>query len=218
MFTRRRFQKRFHLFRVERVFRAKRSKRRKVKTLLEYSHSRFHKFRLFYTTLGYRQFQSIFKGFLSFKKNSLSSILAMLELRLEFFLYRVNFAPSKYFAKQLLKHRGVFVNGISVCNKNHTLSVSDVVFFSDDKFYLVYNTLLSRLRSVNNRSYLSEGSFGGSSKTPVIFSHPDYCEIDFSLLSATIIRLPRPCDVFVPNNIELDALNVNMHHIYNSYL
>lgn len=56
------------------------------------------------------------------------------------------------------------------------------------------------------------------STLPFLFTQPDYVEVDYALLSATILRFPRVQELFVPNHIELDLQNRNLYHIYNSYL
>ena len=42
--------------------------------------------------------------------------------------------------------------------------------------------------------------------------------MDYCLLNAIIFKKPKITDVFVPNYLELDPLNRNLAHIYNSYL
>lgn len=56
------------------------------------------------------------------------------------------------------------------------------------------------------------------STSPLLFTQPDYVEVDYALLSANILRFPRLQELFVPNHIELDLQNRNLYHIYNSYL
>jgi len=215
LFKKRKFKKRFHIFRLERIFKQKKQKRKKVKTFLEYSHSRFHKFRLYYTTLGYRQFQNIFSKLQHFKKNASQLTLCLLELRLEYFLYRINFAPSKYFAKQMLSHGAFLVNGVPVFNKNFQLRVGDTLTVSESKFNLIFGVLYNRLNNMKRYPHKLSKS---DCLLPIIFNTPDYCEADYSLLSVSILRNPHPFEVFVPEYIELDTNNRNLHHIYNSYL
>ena len=63
----------------------------------------------------------------------------LLEGRLEFFLFRINFAPSVYFARQLIKSKGILVNGKEVLSRNYILKPLDIVSVSDKQFSVVYN-------------------------------------------------------------------------------
>lgn len=134
LFRKKKFKRRFHIFRLEKGFKQKNVKRKKVKTFLDYSHLRFHKFRLHYTTLGYKQFQQLFSYLQHFKKNIVGNVIATLELRLEYFLYRINFAPSKYFSRQYIKHGSFLVNNRIIYNRNYILKEHDVVSVDYNKF------------------------------------------------------------------------------------
>lgn len=134
MFRKKRFKRRFHIFRLEKGFKQKNTKRKKIKTFLDYSHLRFHKFRLHYTTLGYKQFQHLFDQLQHFKKNVLGNVISTLELRLEYFLYRINFAPSKYFSRQYIKHGGFLVNQRLTYNRNYILKNHDCISINYQKF------------------------------------------------------------------------------------
>lgn len=190
MFRKKAFFKRFFTFRLERIRKRKHFKRRRKTSFLSYSHERFHKLRLFYTTLGYRQFQNLFKRLQYFKKNAASLIASVLELRLEFFLYRVNFAPSKYFAKQFLAHNTFTVNNKVISNKNYLLSVGDVVGVVSSRFALIFNLLLSRFYSMKRLQYSLKKTNPTNMSLPVIFLNPGFSEVDYSLLRATIYRNP----------------------------
>jgi ribosomal protein S4 len=212
------YRRRRRFFRLRRKHsrRAVQNRRRKVENFLKYSHKRFHKFRLFYTTLSYKQFQVLFNKFQFFKKNAAGWLICILELRLEFFLYRINFAPSKYFAKQLILHQGVLINGRIVKNKNYQVKKKDILNISARHFQLVFNSLLNRI--IFSRFSSLRRKEGLGSKLPLIFSNPDYLEVDYCLLMVSIIRLPFNWEIFVPRAVELDIKNKNLGYIYNSYL
>lgn len=212
------FYKRFYTFRIERGFIKKKFKngqKKKRSNFLTYSHERFHKFRLFYTTLGYRQFQQLFLGLKHFKKYTSSVITTILEFRSEFFLYRMNFAPSKYFAKQMISRGSFSANGVVFTNKNFRFKLGDTVRVTNSSFNLVFSTILSRLQNIQG---LATKTSNLTPCVPLFFSTPSYVEVDYSLLAITIFKKTTISDVFVPNYIELDPLNRNLTHIYNSYL
>lgn len=208
--------KRFFTFRIERIKKRKNYVKRKTTSFLAYSHERFHKFRLFYTTLGYKQFQNLFNNIQYFKKKAASLIASILELRLEFFLYRINFAPSKYFAKQFLSHNTFTVNNHVIKNKNYLLRVGDSVGVVAPRFHLIFNVLLSRF--YNMKHFYKEIGSTNNFSVPVVFMNPAYTEVDYALLNAIIYRQPVSTDVFVPLYVELDPYNRSLPHIYNSYL
>lgn len=184
-----------------------------IQKVIDYSHERFHKFRLYYSTLGYRQFQQLFLKLRYYHKNSISSLIGFLEFRLEFFLYRINFVPSKYFAKQLLQKRAFAINNRSMVNKNYLMSINDVLTVNRFFFSTIYENILTRFRIFRQTALKYS-----SNTTPILFDNPSYTEIDYSLLLVHIIRKPKPSEVFVPNGVELDSHSRDPSRIYNSYL
>ncbi len=95
--------------------------KRKRSNFFTYRKFRFNQLRLFYTTCNQRQFKNLYNNYNYIKKGVLDHFLLSLEGRLEFFLFRTNFFPSKYFIRQYLSHHGVLVNGYKVYNKNYLL-------------------------------------------------------------------------------------------------
>ena len=95
--------------------------RRKKVNFFTYRKFRFNQLRLFYTTCNQHQFKRLYNNYNYIKKSVLDHFLLSLEGRLEFFLYRINFFPSKYFIRQFLHHHGVLVNGYLVRDKNYIL-------------------------------------------------------------------------------------------------
>lgn len=98
-----------------------------------YSHARVNKFRLFFTTSTQKQFQQLCLQNTFLKKNNLFTFLFFLETRLEFALYRNNFVPSKYFARQLLKLHGVVLHPKAFLCRARTfnLKIFDTIVFPD---------------------------------------------------------------------------------------
>ena len=122
---------------------------KRVKFIM-YSHSRVNKFRMFFTTSTQKQFQQLCLQNNFLKKNNLFVFLFFLETRLEFVLYRNNLAPSKYFARQLLKLHGVILQPKGTLCKDRNVNVKifeavsiPTLIFSRI-FYLLKCRLLSR--------------------------------------------------------------------------
>ena len=123
---------------------------KRVKFIM-YSHSRVNKFRLFFTTSTQKQFQQLCLQNNYLKKNNLFTFLFFLETRLEFVLYRNNFVPSKYFARQLLKLHGVLLQpkGVLCKKRNVNLKIFDSVVFPNFIFARIFYFLKFRL--MNNQ-------------------------------------------------------------------
>lgn len=198
--------KKFHIYMLERP---KPTKGVKLSKYLMYSSARVNKFRLYYTTLGYKQFQNLFLLKNIIKKNTISSMILLLESRLEFFLYRINFVPTLYFSKQLIQSKGVIINKKLITNKNYKIKLFDFVSISNSMFSLVFNYLKFR---VFNKRLLT---FPKISK--LIFNVPLYIEVDFVLLQAQLIKYPNINEIFLPMKIELDYKNRNLSYIYNRF-
>lgn len=101
-----------------------------------YSHNRVNKFRLFFTTSTQTQFQKLCLTNAFLTKNNLFTFLFFLETRMEFVLYRNNFVPSKYFARQLLKLHGVVIQPTArLCkDRNRNLKRFDSIIFPSSIF------------------------------------------------------------------------------------
>jgi len=115
-------------------------------------------------------------------------------------------------------NRGSFAaNGRVFTNKNFRFKLGDTISVTNNSFTLIFNSFLNRLHSIRGLSFRASRNKLTSS-VPIFFSAPSYVEVDYALLIATIFKKPRVTDIFVPNYIELDPLNRNLSHIYNSYL
>ncbi len=113
--------------------------------------------------------------------------------------------------------RGAFAaNGHVFTNKNFRFSIGDTITVTDSSFNLIFDSILNRIRSIRGLSIKSSTKLTPS--IPLFFNNPGYIEMDYCLLNAIIFKKPKITDVFVPNYLELDPLNRNLAHIYNSYL
>lgn len=113
--------------------------------------------------------------------------------------------------------RGAFAaNGHVFTNKNFKFSIGDTISVTDDSFNLIFESILNRIRAIRSLSVSSSNKL--TPTIPLFFINPLYVEMDYGLLNAVIFKKPKITDIFVPNYIELDPLNRNLAHIYNSYL
>lgn len=167
-------------------------------SFLEYSHNRVTKFRLYYTTSTQHQFNKLLRSFNTLKKNVMSHFVMQLEGRLEFFLYRINFAPTKYFARQLIRNKGISVNNTIITSRNFLLKPLDFVFVLENQFQNVVNFLENKIKSKK-----------------LILTNPHYTEVDYVVLGATFIKKPVSHDLMLPLSLENDFSNRKIHYIYN---
>lgn len=79
-----------------------------------------------------KQFANSFAKAKKLKGNVLDNFAQFLELRLDTIVYRSNFAPSIFFAKQVVSHGKVLVNGKKVNIKSYKCNVGDVISFTKD--------------------------------------------------------------------------------------
>lgn len=196
-------------------------KRRRV-NFFTYRKFRFNQLRLFYTTCNQRQFKNLYKNYSFIKKRVLDQFLVSLEGRLEFFLQRTQFFPSKYYIKQYLNHHGVLVNGYLVRDKNWILKPWDIVSIPKSQHVKLFRSLKSRLSIVKanklpifNSSASKKSFFKKMTSLNIspLFSVnflmpiPRYIEVDYVLLEAMFIRNPSVDEVILPFNSEVDVSN-----------
>jgi small subunit ribosomal protein S4 len=81
----------------------------------------------FYYGMKEKQFRTFFAKSSKSKDNVAKILIAMLEARLDAFVYRMKWAPTIFAAKQMIKHKHILVNGkvTSVCS--YILTVDDMV-------------------------------------------------------------------------------------------
>ena len=125
--------------------------RTKRAKFITYSHMRVNKFRLFFTTSTQKQFQQSCLQTNFLKKNNIFTFLFSLETRIEFVLYRNNFVPSKYFARQLLKLHGILIQPKAyLCKTRSThLKHFEIISFPEPLFSRIFYIL--KLRLLNNQ-------------------------------------------------------------------
>lgn len=72
------------------------------------------KIKAHYGRVGEKQFKNIFKLAKEMKGNTERNFLGLLESRLDVIVYRLNFAPTIFAARQIVSHKHVKVNGKKV--------------------------------------------------------------------------------------------------------
>jgi ribosomal protein S4 len=196
--------------------------RRKKVNFFTYRKFRFNQLRLFYTTCNQRQFKHMYNNYNYIKKSVLDHFLLSLEGRLEFFLYRINFFPSKYFIRQFLQHHGVLVNGYLVRDKNYILKPWDRVGLPRGQYNKVFSLLKDRTAVLRYNEFLKVSKlavkkslfrkFSSLNLSPLfslnfLTNYPRYLEVDYVLLEAMFIRYPTLKELVLPPNSEISNTN-----------
>lgn len=153
---------------------------------------------MYYTTTTQNQFNHLLSAVSSIGKNSLHRFLMLLEGRLEFFLTRINFAPSKYFVKQILRNNGVLVSNKIINSKSYVLKPFEILSISSEQFSFIFFSIVDRIL-----------------RGKIVLNYPSYVEVDYVLLQAVFIKYPGPADIILPFAFEYDLSNRNLHYIYN---
>jgi small subunit ribosomal protein S4 len=84
-----------------------------------------------YHNITEKQFKSIFKEASRQKGDASENFITLLELRLDTVIYRANFVPTIFAARQSVSHKHVLINGKKVNIASYRLKVGDVIELND---------------------------------------------------------------------------------------
>lgn len=127
------------------------------------------------------QFRNIFKLASKMKGNTAENFAGLLEQRLDMVVYRMNFAPTIFAARQLVSHCHVRLNGKKVNIASQRVQVGDVIEIKDNS-----KDITKIMESIQKLS------------RPV----PEYLSIDPAKMSGALVRIPMISDIpypFQPN-------------------
>ena len=85
------------------------------------------KLKFYYGNISEKQFRNTFKTASSLKGDVTENFITALESRLDTIIYRANFVPTVFAARQFVNHKHVTVNGSIVNIPSYRLKVGDVV-------------------------------------------------------------------------------------------
>jgi small subunit ribosomal protein S4 len=125
-----------------------------------------------------RQFSRIFRQAERTKGNTGELLLQLLERRLDNVVYKLNFAPSRKAARQLITHGHIYVNGRKVDVSDYTIKVGDKI------------TTKSSGKSVKKIKQQLESNPN--------FTTQSWLQLDREVPSATIVAMPSREDVQIP--------------------
>jgi small subunit ribosomal protein S4 len=135
----------------------------------------------YYANISERQFRTIYAEASRIAGDTSENLIALLERRLDAFVYRAKFAPTMHATRQFISHGHVKVNGRRVTIPSMRLKVGDIVEVKEKSKELP--VLLEALQ-LNERDV------------------PDYVEADHKKMSAKLTRIPTLSDV--PYPVQMD--------------
>jgi small subunit ribosomal protein S4 len=131
-----------------------------------------------YYGLWDKQFMKCFHKVERMKGNTGEVLLQMLERRLDNVVYKLNFAPSRKAAKQLISHGHIYVNGHKVDINDYSIKIGDKI------------TLKNSDKSIKKIKQQLESNPN--------FTTQSWLQLDREKPEATIVALPTRDDVQIP--------------------
>ena len=137
--------------------------------------------KFYYGNISERQFFNIFQEAMRLKGDSSENFVALLESRLDAVVYRANFVPTVFAARQFVNHKHVTVNGKVVNIPSYRLKIGDVVQVREKSrsLAMVIDSLQKMERDV-----------------------PSYLKLDKDTYSIKLIEKPSVAEV--PYSIEME--------------
>jgi len=131
----------------------------------------------YYGNISERQMRAVFKEALRRKGDTGEWLIGLLETRLDMVVYRMNFVPTIFAARQFVSHKHVLVNGKAVNIASYSVKPGDVIEVREKsrQIPIVIEATQTQERQV-----------------------PDYIEVDNKALKGKFIRLPKLADVPYP--------------------
>lgn len=152
------------------------SKRRKISGFGQQLAAK-QKLRGYYANVSERQFRRIYQEASRLRGDTGENMIGLLERRLDIVIYRLNFVPTVFAARQFVNHGHVLVNGKRVNIPSYAVRDGDV--------------LEVREKSKNMTMVL------GATQQPER-DVPDYLSVDYKGLKGTFVRAPKLADVPYP--------------------
>ncbi len=139
------------------------------------------KLKHYYANMTERQFRRMYQIASKRRGDTAENLIGLLERRLDAVIYRINFAPTMFAARQLVNHGHVLVNGRRVNIPSYQLREGDVIEI--------------REKSKNHPMVLE------SVQRPER-EVPEYLQVDYRALKATFVRVPKLSEVPYPVQME----------------
>jgi len=125
-----------------------------------------------------RQFMRYFKKAERMQGNTGEALLQLLERRLDNVVYKLNFAPSRKAARQIICHGHVYINGRKVNISDYTTKIGDKITIKP--------------------SEKSKGKIKQQLESNPSFSAQGWLQLNVAEAEATIVALPTRDDIQIP--------------------
>lgn len=144
------------------------------------------KMKFYYGNISERQFFNTFMSAQKMKGDNSENFINLLESRLDVIVYRANFVPTIFAARQFVNHKHVLVNGKAVNIPSYRLKVGDVVSVREKsrKLNIVMESLQKMERDVASYLVLDKDLFTIKLTTEPTFAEVPYaCEMEPHLIT-----------------------------------
>jgi small subunit ribosomal protein S4 len=134
--------------------------------------------KFYYGNISERQFFNTFEEATRLRGDSSENFIALLESRLDAIVYRANFVPTVFAARQFVNHKHVTVNGQIVNIPSYRLKVGDVVQVREksQKLNIVVESLQNMERDVPSYLKLDKGVFSVK-----LTEKPSFAEVPYAI-------------------------------------
>jgi small subunit ribosomal protein S4 len=139
------------------------------------------KLRGYYANLSERQFRRIYQEASRLRGDTAENMIGLLERRLDIVVYRMNFVPTVFAARQFVNHGHVQVNGRRVNIPSYAVREGDVIEVREKSknLTMVLGAVQQPERDV-----------------------PEYISVDYKGLKGNFVRTPKLADVPYPVQME----------------
>ncbi len=135
----------------------------------------------YYGNVSEKKFRSYYDEAMRRRGDTASEIIAQLESRLDAIVYRANFVPTVFAARQIVSHGHILVNGKPVNIPSYQVRVGDVITLKEGA-----RTIPMVIQAQNNKER----------------EVPDYLTVDDKKFEATYVRIPSIEEVPYPVKME----------------
>ena len=135
----------------------------------------------YYGNVSEKKFRSYYDEAMRRRGDTAQQIIAQLESRLDALVYRANFVPTVFAARQLVSHGHILVNGKSVNIPSYQVRVGDVITLKENA-----KQIPMVIQAQNNKER----------------EVPDYISVDEKKFEATYVRIPTFEEVPYPVKME----------------
>ena len=135
----------------------------------------------YYGNMSERQFRSYYASAVRLRGDTGEKLVGLLERRLDAIVYRLNFAPTIFSARQLINHGHIIVNNKRVNIRSYLCSVGDKIAIkqSSQSHPLVMESIQGQYRDI-----------------------PEYIQADVKNMEGSFIRVPILEDIPYPIEME----------------